>query len=91
MVCNNPEVSFSNMKLSSLKVDTKFTTSTQIVKLSGSHTISKILLRIGDLKRQKMVRTINIYYNNRTVAGLVELKNKQTGMWHLAKKITGQD
>ena len=23
--------------------------------------------RIGDLKRQKMVRTINIYYNNRSV------------------------
>ena len=87
LVCNNPEVSFSNLKLSSLKVDTKFTTSTQMVKLSGSHSISKILLRIGDLKRQKMVRTINIYYNNRTVQAVVELKNKPT-MWHLAKKIT---
>ena len=87
LVCNNPEVSFSNLKLSSLKVDTKFTTSTQMVKLSGSHSISKILLRIGDLKRQKMVRTINMYYNNRTVQAVVELKNKPT-MWHLAKKIT---
>ena len=87
LVCNNPEVSFSNLKLSSLKVDTKFTTSTQMVKLNGSHSISKILLRIGDLKRQKMVRTINIYYNNRTVQAVVELKNKPT-MWHLAKKIT---
>ena len=87
LVCNNPEVSFSNLKLSSLKVDTKFTTSSQMVKLSGSHSISKILLRIGDLKRQKMVRTINIYYNNRTVQAVVELKNKPT-MWHLAKKIT---
>ena len=27
-VCNNPEVSFFNLNLSSLKVDTKFTTST---------------------------------------------------------------
>ena len=87
LVCNNPEVSFTNLKLSSLKVDTKFTTSTQMVKLSGSHSISKILLRIGDLKRQKMVRTINIYYNNRTVQAVVELKNRPT-MWHLAKKIT---
>ena len=87
LVCNNPEVSFSNLKLSSLKVDTKFTTSTQMVKLSGSHSISKILLRIGDLKRQKMVRSINIFYNNRSVQAVVELKNKPT-MWHLAKKIT---
>ena len=34
-----------------------------------------------------MVRSINIYYNNRTVQAVVELKNKPT-MWHLAKKIT---
>ena len=53
LVCNNPEVSFSNLKSSSLKVDTKFTTSTQMVELSGSHSISKILLRIGDLKRRR--------------------------------------
>ena len=34
-----------------------------------------------------MVCSINIYYNNRTVQAVVELKNKPT-MWHLAKKIT---
>ena len=78
LVCNNPEVSFSNLKL---------TSSTQMVKLSGSHSISKILLRIGDLKRQKMVRSINIFYNNRSVQAVVELKNKPK-MWHLAQKIT---
>ena len=65
LVCNNPEIPYTSLKLSSLKMDTKFTTTQHIVKLSGSHSISKISLRIGDLKRQKMVRTINIYYNNR--------------------------
>ena len=74
------------LKLSNLKVDTKYTTTTQIVKLSGSHSISKISLRIGDLKRQKMVRTINIFYNNRSVQAVVELKNRPT-MWHKAKKM----
>jgi len=44
-----------NIKLSSIKVDSKFTTTMQIVKLSGSHTISKIALKITDLKRAKMV------------------------------------
>ena len=77
LVCNNPEVPYSSFKLSTLKVDTKYTTTTQIVKLSTSHSISKISLRIGDLKRQKMVRTINIYYNNRSVQAVVELKNRQ--------------
>ena len=57
----------TTIKLSSIKVDSKFTTTTQIIKLVGSHTISRITLRIGDLKRTKMVRTINVFYNNRTV------------------------
>lgn len=87
LVCNNPEVSMSTIKLSSIKVDSKFTTTTQIVKLIGSYTISRIILRIGDLKRTKMVRSINIYYNNRSVQAVVELKNKPA-MWHKAKKIT---
>ena len=87
LVCNNPEIPYTSLKLSTLKVDTKYTTSTHIVKLSGSHSISKISLRIGDLKRQKMVRAINIYYNNRSVQAVIELKNKPT-MWHRAKKVS---
>ncbi|XP_060527250.1 E3 ubiquitin-protein ligase UBR4 [Cylas formicarius] len=89
LVCNNPEVPFSSIKLSSVKVDSKFTTTTQIVKLLSSHIISKITVRIGDLKKTKMVRTVNIYYNNRTVQAVVELKNKPA-LWHKAKKVTLQ-
>lgn len=87
LVCNNPEVPMTNIKLSSVKIDSKFTTTTTIVKLVQSHTISKIVLRIADLKRTKMVRTINIYYNNRTVQAVVELKNRPS-MWHKARKVT---
>ncbi|XP_043276539.1 protein purity of essence isoform X5 [Venturia canescens] len=87
LVCNNPEVPMATIKLSSIKVDSKFTTTTQIVKLVSSHTISRIILRIGDLKRTKMVRTINVFYNNRSVQAVVELKNKPA-LWHKAKKIT---
>lgn len=87
LVCNNPEVPMSNIKLSSVKIDSKFTTTTTIVKLVQSHTISKVILRIGDLKRAKMVRSINIYYNNRTVQAVVELKNRPS-MWHKARKVT---
>ncbi|XP_066149479.1 E3 ubiquitin-protein ligase UBR4 isoform X2 [Euwallacea fornicatus] len=89
LVCNNPEVPFTSIKLSSIKVDSKFTTTTQIVKLLSSHIISKITVRIGDLKKTKMVRTINIYYNNRSVQAVVELKNKPA-LWHKAKKVTLQ-
>lgn len=89
LVCNNPEVPMSTIKLSSIKVDSKFTTTTQIVKLLSSHTISRITIRIGDLKRTKMVRTVYIYYTNRSVQAVVELKNK-SALWHRAKKVSLQ-
>lgn len=38
--------------------------------------ISRLTLRIADLKRTKMVRTLNVFYNNRSVQAVVELKNK---------------
>ncbi|XP_069467171.1 E3 ubiquitin-protein ligase UBR4 isoform X2 [Ambystoma mexicanum] len=86
LVCNNPEVPMSNIKLSSIKVDTRYTTTQQVVKLIGSHIISKVTVKIGDLKRTKMVRSINLFYNNRTVQAIVELKNKPA-RWHKAKKV----
>uniref|UniRef100_T1IY63 UBR-type domain-containing protein n=1 Tax=Strigamia maritima TaxID=126957 RepID=T1IY63_STRMM len=85
LVCNNPEIPFTSIKLSAIKVDSRFTTTTQIIKLVSSHCIAKITLRIGDLKRTKMVRSINVFYNNRSVQAVVELKNKPS-MWHKAKK-----
>lgn len=84
-VCNSPEVAYNNIKLGSIKVDSRFTTTTQIIKLIGSHTILKFSLRISDIKRSKMVKTISIFYNNRSVQSVVELKNK-TGIWSLARK-----
>lgn len=84
-VCNSPEVAYNNIKLSSIKVDSRFTTTTQIIKLIGSHTILKFSLRISDIKRSKMVKTISIYYNNRSVQSVVELKNKAS-IWNLARK-----
>ena len=44
-----------SLKLSAIKGDSRFTTTCQLVKLIGSHTISRVTLRIADLKRQKMV------------------------------------
>ncbi|XP_047533883.1 protein purity of essence isoform X2 [Vanessa atalanta] len=86
LVCNNPEVPMATIKLPTIKIDSKFTTTTQIVKLVNSHMISRISLRIGDIKRSKMVRVINFYYNNRTVQAVQELKNKPS-MWHKAKRV----
>jgi E3 ubiquitin-protein ligase UBR4 len=85
LVCNNPEVPYANTKLSSLKVDTRYTTTSQLVKLNGSCSMSKFLIRISDVRRAKMVRTINLYYTNRTVQSVIELKNKRS-LWKHAKR-----
>ena len=87
LVCNNPEVDFVAVKLSAMKLDSRFTINTQIVKLNGAHTISKIAVKISELKKSKMVKTLCIYYNNRCVQSVVELKNKNT-VWYKAKQIT---
>ena len=89
LVCNSVDQSMSIIKLTSIKMDSKFTPNSNIIKLVNSHIISKIILRIGDLKRTKMVRTINIYYNSRNVQAVVELKNRPS-MWHKAKSVTLQ-
>jgi E3 ubiquitin-protein ligase UBR4 len=57
LVCNNPEVPYNNSKLSAIKADARFSTTSHMVKLVGSHNISKITLRVTDVKRQKMVRS----------------------------------
>ena len=72
---------FTTVKYTTLKADVRFTTSSQIIKLIGSHVINRFTLRISDIKRTKMVRTIIIYYNNRPVQAAVELKNRP-GVWH---------
>jgi E3 ubiquitin-protein ligase UBR4 len=48
-------VDMQTIKLASVKTDSKFSTTTQIVKLVGSYLISKIVVRITDIKRTKMV------------------------------------
>lgn len=87
LVCNNPEVNFTQTKLSSIKMDSRYTTNTHIVKLIGVYTISKIVVKISELKKSKMVKTLSIFYNNRWVHSVVELKNKNT-VWYKAKCIT---
>ena len=40
------------------------------------YVIGQVTLAISDIKRSKMVKTVNIYYSNRTMQNIIELKNK---------------
>eukprot|EP01105_Mastigella_eilhardi_P001440 TRINITY_DN1173_c0_g1_i1.p1 TRINITY_DN1173_c0_g1~~TRINITY_DN1173_c0_g1_i1.p1 ORF type:complete len:2168 (+),score=563.64 TRINITY_DN1173_c0_g1_i1:2610-9113(+) len=82
LVCNDPEVPYVPLKMSSIKAETKYTDNAQLVKFPCSYTIQSVTIHIGDIRKSKVVRTINIYYNNKPVTDLSELK----GNWSQWKK-----
>ncbi|KAG8384569.1 hypothetical protein BUALT_Bualt04G0131400 [Buddleja alternifolia] len=84
VACSSPEVPYSRMKLESLKSETKFTDNRIIVKCTGSYTIQNVTMNVHDARKSKSVKVLNLYYNNRPVADLSELKNNWS-LWKRAK------
>ncbi|KAJ6369826.1 hypothetical protein OIU76_028138 [Salix suchowensis] len=84
VACSSPEVPYSRMKLESLKSEMKFTDNRIIVKCTGSYTIQTVTMNVHDARKSKSVKVLNLYYNNRPVADLSELKNNWS-LWKRAK------
>ncbi|KAK3129243.1 hypothetical protein QOZ80_6BG0474630 [Eleusine coracana subsp. coracana] len=84
VTCSCPDVPYSRMKLESLKSETKFTDNRIIVKCTGSFTIQSVTMNVYDARKSKSVKVLNLYYNNRPVTELSELKNNWS-LWKRAK------
>ncbi|XP_015696271.2 auxin transport protein BIG [Oryza brachyantha] len=84
VTCSCPDVPYSRMKLESLKSETKFTGNRIIVKCTGSFTIQSVTMNVYDARKSKSVKVLNLYYNNRPVTDLSELKNNWS-LWKRAK------
>lgn len=84
VACSSPDVPYSKMKLESLKSETKFTDNRIIVKCTGSYTIQSVTMNVNDARKSKSVKVLNLYYNNRPVSDLSELKNNWS-LWKRAK------
>ncbi|WOK95227.1 auxin transport protein BIG [Canna indica] len=84
VTCSCPEVPYSKMKLESLKSESKFTDNRIIVKCTGSYTIQSVTMNVHDARKSKSVKILNLYYNNRPVSDLSELKNNWS-LWKRAK------
>ncbi|KAL9226491.1 hypothetical protein vseg_002298 [Gypsophila vaccaria] len=82
--CSSPEVPYSRMKLESIKSESKFTDNRIIAKCTGSYTIQSVTMNVHDARKSKTVKVLNMYYNNRPVADLSELKNNWS-LWKRAK------
>lgn len=84
VACSCPEVPYNRMKLESLKSESKFTDNRIIVKCTGSYTIQTVTMNVHDARKSKSVKVLNLYYNNRPVSDLSELKNNWS-LWKRAK------
>ncbi|UJR08441.1 hypothetical protein I4U23_012711 [Adineta vaga] len=87
LVCNNPDIPYQQVKLQTIKLDQRYTTQSHIIKLIQAYSIQKLNIRMSEMKRNKAVRTIRFYYNNRHVQSIVDLKNSVNCKWLLAKTI----
>jgi E3 ubiquitin-protein ligase UBR4 len=88
LVCNDPEIPYHQAKLETLTTQSKFTDSTQVIKLNGSYMIKQVIVLVNnDTKKAKMLRTLNLYCNNKPVSDIGELKNK----WAAWKKVKSVD
>ncbi|CAM4878013.1 unnamed protein product [Rotaria socialis] len=87
LVCNNPDISYQQVKLQTIKLDQRYTTQSHIIKLIQAYSIQKLHIKMSEIKRNKAVRTIRFYYNNRQVQSIVDLKNSVNCKWLLAKTI----
>ncbi|KAK9267725.1 hypothetical protein L1049_010158 [Liquidambar formosana] len=84
VACSSPEVPYNRVKLESLKSESKFTDNRIIVKCTGSYTIQTVTMNVHDARKSKLVKVLNLYYSNRPVADLSELKNNWS-LWKRAK------
>ena len=61
----------------------------QIFKLISPHSISKILIKISEIRKSKMVSMINIYYTSKSAQSIVDLKMSNK-LWTKAKRVSVQ-
>ena len=76
------EVPMSMHTLAQLRSEAKFSDHSQLVKLVCSHAIQRFSVTISDVRRLRQVKKIELYYNNKPVPDIMQLKGK----WNLWKR-----
>ena len=56
LICNDPEVPYSVVRLTSIKSEVRYSPTLILVRLTGSYMFSQISIKISDIKRTKMVK-----------------------------------
>ncbi|KAM3720367.1 Auxin transport protein BIG [Dirofilaria immitis] len=86
LICSDLDHPMEQLKLSSIKLDSRFTTSAQMIKLMGHFEVSRIIIRLSEIKRSKMVKRFKFYYCNKILESAVDLKNRPE-LWEKAADV----
>ena len=85
-ICNNPEIQHQQYPINDISSESIFTGNTQILKFQTSYSIQQVQFQITEKTKSRLVKTINIYYNNKYFENLSELKNNWP-YWNKGKTI----
>ncbi|KAK6106256.1 E3 ubiquitin-protein ligase UBR4 family protein [Brugia pahangi] len=86
LICSDSDHPMEQLKLSAIKLDSRFTTSAQMIKLMGHFEVSRIIIRLSEIKRTKMVKRFRFYYCNKILESAIDLKNRPE-LWEKAADV----
>ncbi|KAJ1364715.1 hypothetical protein KIN20_024864 [Parelaphostrongylus tenuis] len=67
LVCFSRKDSAETIKLNSIKQEARFSANAMMLKLTCHYEISKVIIKLTDIKRNKMIKRVNLYYCPKTV------------------------
>uniref|UniRef100_A0A7I5E6H0 UBR-type domain-containing protein n=1 Tax=Haemonchus contortus TaxID=6289 RepID=A0A7I5E6H0_HAECO len=74
LVCFSRKDVAETVKLNSIKQEARFAANAMMLKLTCHYEISKVTIKLTDVKRNKMIKRVNLFYCPKTVESAVELK-----------------
>ncbi|EYC04737.1 hypothetical protein Y032_0086g1963 [Ancylostoma ceylanicum] len=74
LVCFSRKDVAETVKLNSIKQEARFAANAMMLKLTCHYEISKVIIKLTDVKRNKMIKRVNLFYCPKTVESAVELK-----------------
>nr|CDQ02267.1 Bm2761, isoform b [Brugia malayi] len=86
LICSDSDHPMEQLKLSAIKLDSRFTTSAQMIKLMGHFEVARIIIRLSEIKRTKMVKRFRFYYCNKILESAIDLKNRPE-LWEKAADV----
>ncbi|CAJ0573857.1 unnamed protein product, partial [Mesorhabditis spiculigera] len=87
LVCTTRQDTTQTMKMSMIKQDSRYTSNAHLIKLAGHYEISKVIIKLSEVKRGKTIKKVVLYYCQRPVQTAIDLKTHKDE-WEKAAEVT---